>query len=104
MANLYGTDLTFADGLSVVLMAVLASVGTAGVPGMGPIMLAMVLGHLGLPLEGIGLILAMDRIVGAFATMTNVGGDTVVCSIVARAEDQIDDTVFNDPSAGRLLR
>ena len=64
IANLYGVDLSLTQYLMVILMSVLASVGTAGVPGVGLIMLSMVFAQVGLPIEGIGLILGVDRLLG----------------------------------------
>jgi DAACS family dicarboxylate/amino acid:cation (Na+ or H+) symporter len=61
IANVYGVDLSFADYLLVILTATLASIGTAAVPSAGTIMLTMVLAQVGLPAEGVGLILAVDR-------------------------------------------
>ena len=81
IAQLYSIHLTTNDYFMVVLTAVLASIGTAGVPGVGTIMLSMVLAQVGLPLEGIGLILAVDRIVDMGRTTVNVIGN-LVCSVV----------------------
>ena len=79
IAQLYNIHLTTNDYFMVVLTAVLASIGTAGVPGVGTIMLSMVLSQVGLPLEGIGMILAVDRIVDMGRTTVNITGD-LVCS------------------------
>src|SRR5699024_11714147 len=72
IAQFYGLDLTFMQLLTVVIMTVLASVGTAGVPGSGVIMLAMVLGSIGLPLEGIALIARIERTLDMFRTTVNI--------------------------------
>lgn len=100
IANLYGVDLNLAQYLTVILMSVLASVGTAGVPGVGLIMLSMVFAQVGLPVEGIGLILGVDRLLDMLRTAVNVGGDAAVTAIVAKNEGQLDLDVFNDPHAG----
>ncbi len=100
IANVYGIDLGISDYVTVVGMSILASIGTAGVPGVGLIMLAMVFNQVGLPVEGIGLILGVDRILDMIRTVVNITGDATVTCIVARSEDEIDETVFNDPDAG----
>jgi len=76
-------------------MSILASIGTAGVPGVGLIMLAMVFNQVGLPVEGIGLILGVDRLLDMVRTAVNVTGDATVTVIVARGEDEINLSVFN---------
>ena len=100
IANLYGVDLGITGYLTVILMSVLASIGTAGVPGVGLIMLSMVFAQVGLPIEGIGLILGVDRILDMLRTAVNVGGDAAVTVIVAKMENEMDVAVYNDPNAG----
>ncbi|WP_434352636.1 dicarboxylate/amino acid:cation symporter [Psychrobacter sp. HD31] len=100
IANLYGIDLGITEYLTVILMSVLASIGTAGVPGVGLIMLSMVFAQVGLPVEGIGLILGVDRLLDMLRTAVNVGGDAAVTTIVAKSEDKLNINVFNDPEAG----
>ncbi len=100
IANIYGIDLSVTDYLVVILMSVLASVGTAGVPGVGLIMLSMVFAQVGLPIEGIGLILGVDRILDMLRTAVNVGGDAAVTAIVAKSENKMDIAIYNDPDAG----
>jgi len=80
IANVYGIELNFSDYLSVILIATLASIGTAGVPGVGLIMLAMVLNQVGLPTEGIALIIGIDRILDMTRTAVNVTGSCVVAN------------------------
>ncbi len=99
IANVYNVDLGVTGYMTVVLMSVLASIGTAGVPGVGLIMLSMVFAQVGLPLEGIGLILGVDRLMDMIRTSVNVSGDAVVSTIVAKSEGKMDIDVFNDPSA-----
>jgi len=94
IAQFYGLDLTFIQLLTVVLTTVLASIGTAGVPGAGMIMLAMVLSAVGLPLEGIALIAGVDRILDMFRTAVNIVGDASCAVVVAGTEDEIDRTAF----------
>lgn len=86
IAQVYGADLTIAELLTVVLTAVLASIGTAGVPGVGLIMLAMVLQSVGLPVEGIGLILGIDRLLDMARTAVNITGDAACAVIVSESE------------------
>ena len=100
IANIYGIDLGITEYLTVILMSVLASIGTAGVPGVGLIMLSMVFAQVGLPIEGIGLILGVDRILDMLRTAVNVGGDAAVTTIVAKSEGKMDLALYNDPNAG----
>ncbi|RFB18169.1 dicarboxylate/amino acid:cation symporter [Bacillus sp. HNG] len=86
IAQVYGFDLSFSQILVVILTAVLASVGTAGVPGVGLIMLAMVLTAVGLPPEGIGLIIGIDRLLDMTRTAINITGDAACAVYVAESE------------------
>jgi proton glutamate symport protein len=81
--------LTLFNQITIVSMATLASVGAAGVPGAGVIMLAMVLKQIGVPLEGITLILGVDRLPDMFRTVTNVIGN-MTCSVVISASEEKD--------------
>jgi Na+/H+-dicarboxylate symporter len=94
IAQAYGVDIGMTGYLMVVLTATLASVGTAGVPGVGLIMLAMVLRQVNLPVEGIGLIIGVDRLLDMVRTAVNVTGDSTVTCIVAQTEGQLDGEVF----------
>jgi Na+/H+-dicarboxylate symporter len=100
IANAYGVDLGITGYLTVILMSVLASIGTAGVPGVGLIMLSMVFTQVGLPIEGIGLILGVDRLLDMTRTAVNVSGDAVVSVIVAKSEGAFDEDIYNNPTAG----
>ncbi|SER33040.1 Na+/H+-dicarboxylate symporter [Nitrosomonas sp. Nm51] len=102
IANVYGIEIGIIGYLTVIGMSVLASIGTAGVPGVGLIMLAMVFNQVGLPVEGIALIMGVDRLLDMIRTAVNVTGDAVVTMIVAQSENNISMDVFNDPSAGTL--
>lgn len=95
VAQVYGIELTFGMMLTVVLTATLASIGTAGVPGAGAIMLTLVLQSIGLPLEGIGLIMGVDRLVDMARTAINVTGDAVCTSIIAKQEGELNEDIFN---------
>ncbi len=95
IAQASGIDLTLTQLLTVVLMATLASIGTAGVPGVGLIMLTMVLVQVGLPIEPVGIILGIDRLLDMVRTAVNVTGDAAVSCIVAKSENQLDDETFH---------
>jgi Na+/H+-dicarboxylate symporter len=97
IAQAYGIDLSAGDYLMVVLTATLASIGTAGVPGVGLIMLAMVLKQVNLPVEGIGLVLGVDRLLDMVRTAVNITGDAAVTCIVAKSEGQLDREIFDGP-------
>ncbi|MFT4764107.1 MAG: Na+/H+-dicarboxylate symporter [Oleispira sp.] len=100
IAQAFGLELGVTDYLLVIATATLASVGTAGVPGVGLVTLAMVLQQVGLPVEGIALIIGVDRILDMVRTAVNVTGDATVSCIVANSEDAMDKTIFNDRNAG----
>jgi Na+/H+-dicarboxylate symporter len=100
IANMYGVDLGLSGYLTVIFMSVLASIGTAGVPGVGLVMLSMVFTQVNLPVEGIGLLLGVDRLMDMVRTAVNVSGDAMVSTVVANSESKIDVDVFNDPQAG----
>ncbi|EGA66045.1 dicarboxylate/amino acid:cation symporter [Vibrio brasiliensis] len=100
IAQAFNIDLTMGDYLMVILTATLASIGTAGVPGVGLVMLAMVLNQVGLPLEGIALIMGVDRLLDMIRTAVNITGDSAVTIIVAKSEGALDESRFNDPMAG----
>lgn len=89
IAQAYGIDLSFAQQLIVVFTALLAAIGSAGIPMAGLVMMAVVLKAVGLPLEGIGLILAVDRILDMFRTTINVYGDTCAAVIIAKSEGEL---------------
>lgn len=96
IAQVYGVDLSIAALATVVLTATLASVGTAAVPGVGLITLALVLEQAGLPVEGIAMIIGVDRLLDMVRTAVNVTGDATVSLIVAEFEGQVDKSVFGD--------
>ncbi len=100
IAQAYGIDLSAMDLLTVIATATLASIGTAGVPGVGLVMLSLVLTQVGLPVEGIALIIGVDRLLDMLRTAVNVTGDACVSCIVAKSEGQLDERIFNDPQAG----
>jgi len=94
IAQAYGIEIGIAGYVTVVATATLASIGTAGVPGVGLIMLAMVLRQVNLPVEGIALIIGVDRLLDMARTVVNVTGDATVTCIVARSEGKFDEEIF----------
>jgi Na+/H+-dicarboxylate symporter len=102
IAQAYNIGLGLEGYLTVVLTATLASIGTAAVPGVGLVMLVMVLNQVGLPVEGIGLIIGVDRLLDMTRTATNVTGDAMVTTVVANSEKLLDKNTFNDPQAGAV--
>ena len=99
IAQVYGVDLTATAFITVILTATLASIGTAAVPGVGLITLAMVLEQAGLPVEGIALIIGVDRLLDMVRTAVNVTGDATVSVIVAKSENQFDEGVYLNEKA-----
>jgi len=99
IAQVYGVDLSMGAYVTVILTATLASIGTAAVPGVGLITLAMVLEQAGLPVEGIALIIGVDRLLDMVRTAVNVTGDATVSVIVAKSENQLDERVYLNPNA-----
>ena len=94
VSQVYGIPLTLPAFLTVILTATLASVGTAGVPGVGLITLSMVLTSVGLPVEGIALIMGIDRILDMARTAVNVTGDAVCTLVVSKSENEFDEAMF----------
>lgn len=88
IATCYGINLTLGQMVTIVLTATLASIGTAGVPGAGMVMLAMVLQSVGLPVEGIALVAGVDRIFDMGRTTVNITGDAACAIIVSKSEDK----------------
>ena len=86
LAQVYSIDLTFVQQVQVVLMSILAGVGTAGVPGGSLPLIAILLQSLGIPVEGIGLILGIDRLLDMCRTTLNVSGDLVIAALVSANE------------------
>lgn len=91
IAQAFGTDLSLAQQLTIVLTATLASIGSAGVPGAGMVMLVIVLESVGLDTAGIALIVAVDRILDMLRTVVNITGDAAVAVVVASSEGQLRD-------------
>ena len=96
IAQAYGIDLKPANLATVVVTATLASIGTAGVPSVGLVTLSMVLASVGLPVEGIALIMGIDRILDMMRTAVNITGDAVCTTIIAEQEKALNREVFNE--------
>jgi len=95
IAQAFGIDLTTTDYLTIIATATLASVGTAGVPGAGLIMLSLVLTTVGLPLEGIAIVAGIDRILDMARTTINVTGDLMVTLLIGKSEGELDEPLYN---------
>ena len=99
IAQAFNVDIGLTGYLMVILTATMASIGTAAVPGVGLITLALVLTQVGLPVEGIALIIGVDRLLDMTRTVVNVVGDATVSSVVARSEGQFEEEIFAAESA-----
>lgn len=97
IAQAYNIDIGFSGYLLVILTATLASIGTAGVPGVGLITLAMVLQQVGLPVEGIALIMGVDRLLDMVRTAVNITGDAMVSVVVAKSEAMLNRERYENP-------
>ena len=95
VAQAFNITLTSADYLTVIATATIASIGTAGVPGVGLITLSMVFASVGLPVEGIGIIMGIDRLLDMARTAVNITGDAVCTTIVAYQDELVDVVTFN---------
>ena len=94
LASLYGIDLGMNEILTIVVTATIASIGTAGIPSAGIIMLTVIFTQIGIPLEGITLLLGVDRLLDMMRTSINVSGDLCISCIVASSENRIDETIY----------
>ncbi len=97
VAQAFGIDLGTTDYMTIILTSTLASIGTAGVPGAGLVMLSLVLTSVGLPLEGVAVIAGIDRILDMARTALNVTGDAACTVVVAKSEDDLNEDVYNIP-------
>lgn len=104
IAQVYGIDIGASGYLMVILTATLASIGTAGVPSVGLVMLAMVLQSVGLPVEGIALIIGVDRLLDMVRTAVNVTGDATVSVIVAKSENMLDVSRYEDKTLNTEIK
>jgi len=99
VAQAFGIDLSMTDYLTIIATATLASIGTAGVPGAGLIMLSLVLTTVGLPLEGIALVAGIDRILDMARTTVNVTGDLMVSLLIGKSEGELNQQIYNGEQA-----
>ncbi|WP_016856230.1 dicarboxylate/amino acid:cation symporter [Halomonas smyrnensis] len=97
IAQLIGVDLSLADYGMIIVTGTLASIGTAGVPGAGLVMLSIVMAQIGLPLEAIAVIAGIDRLLDMARTSVNVAGDLMVTTLVGKSEGELDESVYNAP-------
>ena len=95
VAQAYGIDLSFGNYVTIILTSTLASIGSAGVPGAGLIMLTLVLNSVGLPIEGIAIIAGIDRVLDMARTTVNVVGDCMVTVLIAKSEKELNEDIFN---------
>ena len=100
IAQLSGVDLTSTQYLTIILMATMASIGTAAVPSVGLVTLTMVLTQVNLPTEAIAMLLGVDRVLDMMRTAVNITGDATVATIVSKSENDLCIDTFNDPAAG----
>jgi Na+/H+-dicarboxylate symporter len=96
VANIFGVDLSLWQYILIIMTSTLASIGAAGVPMAGIIVMSIVLGGVGLPIEAIALIAGVDRIIEMMTTSINITGDAVTAVIVAKSEDQLNEAIYND--------
>ncbi|EED36723.1 proton/glutamate symporter [Luminiphilus syltensis NOR5-1B] len=99
IAQVYGIDLSLTQLVMVIVTATMASIGTAAVPGVGLITLSLVLQQAGLPVEGVALIIGVDRLLDMIRTSVNITGDATVATIVGYREGQLNEAIYNDPLA-----
>ncbi|MGA6097977.1 dicarboxylate/amino acid:cation symporter [Stutzerimonas marianensis] len=99
IAQAFGIDLSAGQYLMIILTATLASIGTAGIPGAGLIMLGLVLTSAGLPLEGVALIAGIDRILDMARTTVKVAGDLMTTTLIGRSENELDREVYDSAGA-----
>jgi len=101
IAEISGIDLAMSQYITIILMATLASIGTAAVPSVGLVMLTMVLTQVNLPSEAIGMLLGIDRLLDMTRTAVNVTGDATVSTIVSHSNGDLDVAIYKDPEAGQ---
>lgn len=95
VAQAFGIDLAASDYVLIIMTATLGSIGTAGVPGAGLIMLSLVLTTVGLPLEGLAIVAGIDRILDMARTSVNVCGDLMVAVLIGKSENELDEAIYN---------
>ena len=95
LASLYGIDLGINEIITIVITATIASIGTAGIPSAGIVMLTVIFTQIGIPLEGITLLLGVDRLLDMMRTSVNVSGDLCISCVIASSEKKINKKLFN---------
>ncbi len=95
LASLYGIDLGMNEIITIVITATIASIGTAGIPSAGIIMLTVIFTQIGIPLEGITLLLGVDRLLDMMRTSVNVSGDLCISCVIASSEEKINEKLYN---------
>lgn len=95
IAQAFGIQLAMEDYVIIILTSTLASIGTAGIPGAGLIMLSLVLASVGLPLEGVAIIAGIDRILDMARTTVNITGDAMVSVLIAKSENELNEDIYN---------
>ncbi len=103
VAQVFGIDLSLNSYLIIILTGTLASIGTAGVPGAGLVMLTLVLTSVGLPIEGVAIIAGIDRILDMARTTVNVTGDAMVSVLIAKSEGELNTDIYDGKSVGRVV-
>lgn len=96
IAHAYGIPIGFSGYIMVIIMAVLASIGTAGVPSVGLITLSLVLNQVGLPVQGVMLIIGVDRLLDMVRTAVNISGDAMISVVVAKSEKKLSMEIYRD--------
>lgn len=104
IAQAFGVDLEFSDYIVIIATSTLASIGTAGVPGAGMIMLSLVLTTVGLPIEGLAIIAGIDRILDMARTTVNVCGDLMVSTLVAKSENELNEDIYSAQPTSDLAK
>ncbi|MEH6825807.1 MAG: dicarboxylate/amino acid:cation symporter [Motiliproteus sp.] len=99
IAQAFNVDLALSDYVLIVMTSTLASIGTAGVPGAGLIMLSLVLTTVGLPIEGLAIVAGIDRILDMARTSVNVCGDLMVTILVGKSENELDESIYNSSAS-----
>jgi Na+/H+-dicarboxylate symporter len=102
IAQVYGIPLSLESFLTVILTATMASIGTAGVPGVGMITLSMVLESVNLPVEGIALIIGVDRLLDMARTVVNISGDAVCTILIAKSEGKFNAEVYDSGNSEKI--
>jgi Na+/H+-dicarboxylate symporter len=100
ISQAYGIDLTFTALVTALIFAIISTIGTAGIPGAGMISIGLVLSQVGLPIEGIALIIGVDRLLDMSRTVINLVGNSVGALLVAKMDGKLNELVYNDPDAG----